>query len=216
MAENKQRGDVAALVSPTRMTELLQPYYPDPPCSLIESLGVYLELLLRWNARTNLTSIREPEAIVTRHFGESLFLAAHLPHCANALDLGSGAGFPGIPVQLAMPGLQVTLAESQNKKAAFLQEAVRNLELPTVVWARRVELMPLSTRFDVVMLRAVDHPVQVLALAEARVVPTGWIAHLTSSATDDVDLLPLPNRSKSGLRLFRPNVPRGTPLPGSS
>src|ERR1700728_3898680 len=82
-----------------------------PPAAILPQLSAYLDLLLKWNARTNLTAIRDPEEIVRRHFGESLFVARHLPACDTLLDLGSGAGFPGIPIQLALPELNVTLAE---------------------------------------------------------------------------------------------------------
>src|SRR5271163_2621037 len=95
------------------MAELLGPYLGDAemPEGLYEQLGAYLELLLKWNARTNLTAIREPAEMVRRHFGESLFAARHLPECQTLLDFGSGAGFPGVPMQLWRPGLAVTLAE---------------------------------------------------------------------------------------------------------
>jgi len=119
-------------------------------------LSVYLDLLLKWNARTNLTAIRAPEKIVQRHFGESLFAASHLGICNTVLDFGSGAGFPGIPIQLLRPDLQVTLAESQGRKAAFLREVCRELSLPTEIFAARVETMPPHRQFDVVTLRAVD------------------------------------------------------------
>src|SRR5580658_4282339 len=121
-------------LSESRIAELLAPYLGDAPVppALYAQLGSYLELLLRWNARTNLTAIREPEGIVCRHFGEGLFcglrLAERLPATgATLLDFGSGAGFPGLPIQLLLPELRVTLAESQGKKAAFLREAVRTL-----------------------------------------------------------------------------------------
>jgi 16S rRNA (guanine527-N7)-methyltransferase len=137
-----------------------------PPAGLYLQLAQYLELLLKWNAKTNLTAIRDPEEIVRRHFGESLYAARHLEVEADGaeafaprtlLDFGSGAGFPGLPIQLLWPDLQVTLAESQNKKAAFLREAVRTLGLKTEVWPNRVEAMPPERRFDVVALRAVDN-----------------------------------------------------------
>ncbi|MGB9145730.1 MAG: 16S rRNA (guanine(527)-N(7))-methyltransferase RsmG, partial [Acidobacteriaceae bacterium] len=84
-------------------------------------LDAYLALLLRWNARMNLTAVRDPESILRRHFAESLFAAEHIPPgVATLLDFGSGAGFPGIPIAIARPEIAVTLAESQNKKAAFL------------------------------------------------------------------------------------------------
>jgi 16S rRNA (guanine527-N7)-methyltransferase len=122
-----------------------------------DKLLIYLELILKWNGRINLTAIRTPEEIVLRHFGESLFVGGHLGACGTLLDFGSGAGFPGVPIQLLRPDVQVTLAESHIKKAAFLNEVVRSLDLPTEVWAGRVETMPAERRFDVVTLRAVDH-----------------------------------------------------------
>jgi 16S rRNA (guanine527-N7)-methyltransferase len=104
----------------------------------------------------NLTAIREPEKIVRRHFGESLFLGARVGTCKTLLDFGSGAGFPGVPVQLMRPDVQVTLAESQGRKAAFLREVVRDLGLRSEVWAGRVETMPAERRFDAVAMRAVE------------------------------------------------------------
>ena len=93
----------------TRIADLLVPYLGDAttPPNLLPQLSLYLDLLLRWNARTNLTAIREPEEIVRRHFGESLFAGRHLapllPAEATLLDFGSGAGFPGLPIQLLLP-----------------------------------------------------------------------------------------------------------------
>src|SRR6202022_891918 len=108
---------------------------PNPgPGQLWAQLSTYLDLLLKWNARTNLTAIREPEEIVRRHFGESLFAGRQLGTCKTLLDFGSGAGFPGVPIQLLRPEIQVTLAESQNKKATFLRELVRTLGLKTEIW----------------------------------------------------------------------------------
>src|ERR1700734_2469554 len=145
------------MLTTSRISELLKPFHdgdlPDKK-QLIVQLEVYLGLLLRWNARTNLTAIREPEAMVTRHFGESLFAAQlispRLKPGATLLDFGSGAGFPGLPIQLYRPDLRVTLAESQGKKASFLREAVRTLGLPTEVWAAREESMPPDRGFDAV------------------------------------------------------------------
>jgi 16S rRNA (guanine527-N7)-methyltransferase len=124
--------------------------------TLYRQMAAYLELLLKWNARMNLTAIREPVEIVQRHFGESLFAGEFLGDCATLLDYGSGAGFPGIPIRLLHPKVRVTLAESQGKKAAFLREAVRVLGLECEVWDGRVEAMPADRRFDTVAMRAVD------------------------------------------------------------
>ena len=152
---------IAALLSP-----YLQPFGTPPPSVIFLQLAAYLDLLLKWNARTNLTAIRDPETIVTRHFGESLFLAAHLPQQARTvLDLGSGAGFPGLPLHLLRPDLNVTLAESQGKKSAFLREVVRPLDLTTLVHAGRAEDLVGRQHFDLVTLRAVDNMPSALQLA---------------------------------------------------
>ena len=170
-----------ATLAPGTIAALLQPYYPAASDSLILKLSTYLDLLVRWNQKTNLTAIREPQEMVRRHFGESLFASLHVPPTAKTLvDLGSGAGFPGLPIQLALPILRVTLAESQNKKAAFLREAVRVLGLQTEIVAARVETLPASRRFDVVAMRAVDDPALALELAACRLVPGGTLLHLTS------------------------------------
>src|SRR5947209_9573098 len=116
-------------LSEAEIADLLVPYLPDPPATLLPQLSSYLDLLLKWNARTNLTAIRDPEEIVRRHFGESLFAAQHLGHPDTLLDFGSGAGFPGLPIALLRPDIHVTLAESQNKKATFLREVVRTFNL---------------------------------------------------------------------------------------
>jgi 16S rRNA (guanine527-N7)-methyltransferase len=157
---------------------------------------------VKWNARTNLTAIREPEEIVRRHFGESLFTGTHLPAAATLLDFGSGAGFPGLPIQLLQPGLAVTLAESQNKKATFLREVVRTLDLKTEVWAARVEAMPMSRQFDIVTLRAVDNMGAALAAATPRVRPNGVLAVLASSSGDAGEIA-VPSTQSSVLKLWR-------------
>ena len=152
--------------------DLLQPYLT-PPSSLLPQLSAYLDLLLKWNARTNLTAIRDPEEIVRRHFGESLFAAQHLgppEQLPNTLlDLGSGAGFPGLPIALLHPEIHVTLAESQNKKSTFLRETVRTLGLQNVeIWPARAESMPPTRQFHTVTMRAVDNMAAAIAAASPR------------------------------------------------
>jgi 16S rRNA (guanine527-N7)-methyltransferase len=156
-------------LSESQIANLLTPYLPEVPATLLPQLSAYLDLLLKWNARTNLTAIRDPEEIVRRHFGESLFAARHLdPNTPTLLDFGSGAGFPGLPIALLRPDIQVTLAESQNKKATFLREVIRTLNLPTEVWPDRVETMPPARQFHTVALRAVDNMSAALAAAAPR------------------------------------------------
>jgi 16S rRNA (guanine527-N7)-methyltransferase len=141
----------------------------------------YLSLILRWNARINLTAIRDEEGILSRHFVESILCARALPAgIATLLDFGSGAGFPGIPIALCRPEIAVTLAESQGKKAAFLCEAVRVLALPAKVHSGRAETLTAS--FDCVTLRAVDRMPQAVKAASRLVAPHGWLALMTTRA----------------------------------
>jgi 16S rRNA (guanine527-N7)-methyltransferase len=141
----------------------------------------YLALLMRWNARTNLTAVRDENGILSRHFVESIACARLLPpNIATLLDFGSGAGFPGIPIALCRPEIAVTLAESQGKKAAFLREAVRTLGLSASVHSGRAEL--LSTQFDCVTLRAVDRMHDAIHAASRLVDARGWLAVMTTEA----------------------------------
>ncbi len=117
-------------------------------------LAGHYDLLERWNQRLNLTSIRKMEEAVVRHYCESLFFADHLPsNAVQVLDFGSGAGFPGIPIAVLYPELQVILAESHQRKAVFLREASRQMANVTVC-AKRAE--DCETGFDWVVSRAVD------------------------------------------------------------
>ncbi len=202
-----------ATLTEDRIAALLEPYLgaTPVPSDLYAQLSAYLDLLLKWNAQTNLTAIREPAEMVRRHFGESLFagvhLGARLPKGASVLDFGSGAGFPGLPIQLLHPELRVTLAESQGKKASFLREAVRTLGLATEVWAGRVEAMPAvegtPRRFNAVTLRAVDHMQQAVAEARLRVAPGGWLATLSTERTPEAECLRLPGEAPGWLTLLR-------------
>jgi 16S rRNA (guanine527-N7)-methyltransferase len=156
-------------LSEVQIATILTPFLPSPPPGILPKLSTYLELLLKWNARTNLTAIRDPEEIVRRHFGESLFAGLHLaPEADSVLDFGSGAGFPGLPIALLHPEIAVTLAESQNKKSTFLREAVRTLGLKVEIWASRVETMPEDPQFHTVTLRAVDNMAAALSAAAPR------------------------------------------------
>ena len=167
------------------IVSLLKPYLDPLPDRLPPLLSNYLDLLVRWNARTNLTAIRSPEEMVRRHFGESIFAADRLRDSIppNLLDLGSGAGFPGVPIALLYPEIAVTLAESQNKKASFLREVCRTLTLPNVeVWGGRAEDLPAARLFDTVTLRAVDDMQTALTAAASRASRQIWV--LTTKVPD--------------------------------
>lgn len=113
------------MLSQTRVRKILEPFGLELPSDQVNQVLVYLDLLLRWNQKINLTAIRNPEECVTRHFGESLFLAKHTDLQGSLLDIGSGAGFPGLALKIAFPALTVTLLEPVAKKRAFLKEAAR-------------------------------------------------------------------------------------------
>lgn len=132
----------------------------------LASLNGHYELLVRWNRVLNLTAISRLEEAVIRHYCESLFLGVHLPaEGVSLLDVGSGAGFPGIPIAVLRRDCEVVLAESHQRKAAFLREATR--DWPNVrVEARRAE--EVDRAFDWVVSRAVRWE-GVIALARRRV-----------------------------------------------
>jgi 16S rRNA (guanine527-N7)-methyltransferase len=149
--------------------------------------AMYLELLLKWNSKLNLTAIRTPEDIIRRHFVECIKCAQTippLPDGSTLLDFGSGAGFPGIPIAICRPEIRVTLAESQGKKAAFLREAVRALEIEAKVFLGRVQEMPAEARFTILTLRAVDKMREACRAAVERVLPGGWVILFATSGTE--------------------------------
>ena len=121
----------------------------------IDALVAHYELLMKWNRVVNLTAVTKPVEVVERHYCESLFAGANLPKCELSIaDIGSGAGFPGIPIAVLRPECRVALVESHQRKAVFLKEATRGL--PNVrVLAVRAE--SLSEEFDWVVSRAVRY-----------------------------------------------------------
>ena len=160
---------------------LIQAGLPTLPQMLLDHFETYLTLILRWNARTNLTAIRDEEGILTRHFVESIACAhAIRPNTRTLLDFGSGGGFPGIPIALCRNEILVTLAESQSKKAAFLREAIRTLGLAVAVHAARAETLGVS--FDCVVMRAVDRMPKAVSVAAGLVSPLGSLVLMTSGS----------------------------------
>ncbi len=169
------------------MPGLLEPFIHLDEMRLA-AISKYIDLLIKWNARINLTAIRAPEEIVQRHFGESLFAASHIlaeRSVKTAIDLGSGAGFPGVPFALLAPEVEVTLIESNQKKSTFLKELIYSLGLKNVkVFGGRAESYSQSA--DLVMLRAVEKFEQVLPLAVTLVSPGGRMALLVGASQIDL------------------------------
>lgn len=192
-------------ISRQRIAELLSPFLDEAELAdaQLQQVSIYLDLLMRWNKKINLTAVRDPEEIITRHFGESFFAARHLVTAAlhepsptellrvprsssplgevgsnaedwfiagTAIDVGSGAGFPGLPIKIFNSEIDLTLVESSYKKAAFLGEVVRALSLVgATVWPKRAE--HLNCAADLVTLRAVEQFETILPIA-ARLVAT--------------------------------------------
>lgn len=140
---------------------------------------IHYELLIRWNQKINLTAISEPEEILRRHFAESAFVTRVLRLGPGTLvDVGSGAGFPGVPIKILSPETRVVLVESVQKKAAFLKEVARGLGLPGLeIFADRMEAVDIKA--DWLTMRAVRADDQMLGEI-SRVVPRGTIALLLS------------------------------------
>lgn len=160
-------------LQPETLRRELEPYAPGLSDEALQKLSVYLDLLLRWNRRINLTAIREPERALRELFGESLYLAQVLPLRGRLIDAGTGGGFPGLAVKLIAPDLAVTLIDSNRRKCAFLKEVVRECGFTGVevvperfeVWAGRN-----SERVDLITTRAVDSSPQFVdSLAAAAV-----------------------------------------------
>jgi len=205
-----------AALSNEAIRALLKPYVSATLSDgLIGQVSEYLDLLIRWNGRISLTAVRRPEEIIERHFGESLFTASHLAGRLAAdstlLDYGSGPGFPGLPIQMLLPEIRVTVAESQTKKVAFLREVIRTLRLSAEVWPRRVEEMAGGSRFDAVTMRAVEKMATTVEDATARVCEGGWLAALVGSEIKmaEAEEFLIPGTERRRLLLWR-NVPRGT------
>jgi 16S rRNA (guanine527-N7)-methyltransferase len=168
----------------------------------LDRISIYIDILRHWNARINLTAIRDDEEIVTRHFGESFFAARCLfPEASGSeagkgrvrvADLGSGAGFPGLPIKLWVPDIQLTLIESSHKKATFLREVCRALAL-TDVDIQNVRGEEVGRTYDTVTLRAVENFAQALRIAAGLVTPQGRLALLIGSSQLDSVCSALPD-----------------------
>lgn len=112
--------------------------------------------LIKWNLKTNLTTITDPFEVAVKHFLDSLAPAGIIPPRSSMLDMGSGGGFPGIPLKIILPSLSVSLVDSSRKKVSFLKHVIRTLGLEGInAFQARVEnLSENKERFDVVICRA--------------------------------------------------------------
>jgi len=151
-----------------------------------ESLLRFSDELARWNSKVNLTAIRDPGEVLEKHFVDSLAVFSEVKSAAKLLDIGSGGGFPGIPLKLAVPGLDVTLVESSSRKVAFLKHALVALGLQNGIRAVEAraegepgrEGIPLA---EVVISRALHAPEEWVKLAERYLSDEGRVIAMLGS-----------------------------------
>ncbi len=176
---------------------------PDTLRKLIE----FARLLGKWNRTYNLTAIREESRIVSHHLLDSLALALYLKH-GRILDVGSGGGFPGMPLALVRPRLQFTLIDSSQKKTAFLRQAAAELVLENVsVICERVESWRSSEPFDWIVSRAFAELSGLIRAASHLLAPGGVIAAMKGVHPEqEVAKLPAGFRVRDIIRLEVPGV----------
>ncbi len=152
----------------------------------------YLALLDRWNRTYNLTAIRDPREMVAKHLLDSLAMHAYVRDIGTLADLGSGAGLPGIPLAIAVPALEVTLVESNGKKARFLREAVRTLRLRNARVAEvRAENFDEPGMFDAITARALATLAELLAVGAHLLAPGGRLLAMKAARPhDEIAALP--------------------------
>jgi len=161
----------------------------DLPDAIRSQLIAYVELLARWNAAYNLTAVRDPGDMIARHLLDSLAIVPYVSG-ATLADLGSGPGLPGIPLALVAPQRQVTLVDSNGKKARFLREAVRSLKLVNVrVIEGRVQDVP--GQFDCVTARAFATLADMLDWAGGLLAQDGrWLAMKGKLTDEEIAAVP--------------------------
>jgi 16S rRNA (guanine527-N7)-methyltransferase len=176
----------------------------DAQAALLER---YLDLLEKWNRVYNLTAIRNRSRMVTHHMLDSLAVLPHL-HGPRVLDVGSGAGLPGIPIAIASPALRVTLLEANHKKSAFLTQAVGELRLANVdVVTERVESWSTAVRFDTIVSRAFAELGEFVSLAGRLLAPEGVIAAMKGvHPFEEIERLPAGFRVREVVRLAVPGL----------
>ncbi len=165
----------------------LQALQLDP--ALAEPLARYLALMLRWNAAYNLTAIRDPREMVSKHLLDSLAMAPFVGPAVgvpNLADLGTGAGLPGIPLAIAHPYLRVTLVESNGKKARFMREALRTLNLGNAEVAEsRIEALDRPGAFAAITARALATLPLILELGGHLIAPGGVLLAMKGARPDE-------------------------------
>jgi 16S rRNA (guanine527-N7)-methyltransferase len=180
----------------------------DLPSPDRDRLAAHLRLIEKWNRVHNLTAVREPEQMVILHLLDSLSLLPHLGGAATLIDIGAGPGFPGIPVAIARPDIQVTLLDSSHKKCAFLEQAKADLALANVeVVCERVEQYKSEERFDIVVSRAFADLSDFVTLSRHLVAPGGRLLAMKGVYPfEELARVPASHRVAEVIELAVPNL----------
>ncbi len=167
----------------------------------------YIALIEKWNRVYNLTAIREPEKMVSHHLLDSLAVAPHL-HAERLLDVGSGAGLPGIPLALANVHMHVTLLDSNHKKTAFLNQAVMELKLKNAdVCGERVESWQTQNKFGQIISRAFSDMGEFVRMTRHLLAPGGlFVAMKGLHPYEEIEKLPPDCKVRQVLPLAVPGL----------
>jgi 16S rRNA (guanine527-N7)-methyltransferase len=178
------------------------------PGTALKQLSDYLRLIEKWNRVHNLTAVREPGQMVVLHLLDSLAVLPYLADARGLLDVGTGAGLPGIPLAIARPDLDVTLLDSSHKKAAFLEQARAELGLANVnVVCERVEQWRPGRTFDAVVSRAFSELAEFVAQSAHLVSPGGVLLAMKGvHPFDEIERLPSSHRVESVIELEVPTL----------
>jgi 16S rRNA (guanine527-N7)-methyltransferase len=171
-------------------------------------LIAYLRLIEKWNRVHNLTAVREPEQMVVLHLLDSLTVLPHVVDKQTLLDVGTGAGLPGIPLAIARPDMQVTLLDSNHKKTTFLTQAKAELGLANVsVVSERVETWRPASLFDAVVSRAFSELSDFVTQARHLVQPGGvMLAMKGVYPFDEIAKIPATHRVENVVELNVPSL----------
>ncbi|MBS0299344.1 MAG: 16S rRNA (guanine(527)-N(7))-methyltransferase RsmG [Proteobacteria bacterium] len=178
--------------------------------SLAKSIEQYLLLIGKWNKIHNLTAIRDPYDMLVQHIMDSLAVVPHI-RGPRIVDVGTGAGLPGIPIALARPDWHITLVESNRKKAAFLQQVKIELALQNVeIMAQRVEDVHLTGKVDTIITRAFSELGKFMALTRHLAVQNEascrWVAMKADCAASELQQIDDPFRIETMVPLTVPGL----------
>ena len=191
-----------------RIAEGLEAMRLDVPPDAVSRLVTYLDLVSKWNRVHNLTAVREPEQMVVLHVLDSLSVLPDIGGTATVLDVGSGAGLPGIPIAIAKPHTRVTLLDSSHKKCAFLEQARIDVALANIdVVCERVEQWRPPERFEIIVSRAFSDLADFVGQAQHLLAPGGrLIAMKGVYPFEELDRIPASHRVSEVRELHVPSL----------